>query len=219
MNSGSLNRNKVFVAILFLIAATGLADSLHAGMKTDEPWYNLETRSAIINYNSPDSLDKFNELALAEYDIAPTEEVYPDFFKSHSINRIAAKVDGIYSQVQNLLGLQRQLPKVNITIYANRNQLNDAYLKLFGKKRNIRAWYVFMTNTIYINAEDAHAGVLAHEFAHSIIDGHLLVPASSATAEALAQYVERTLLDSSLYAEERLGGTPGAPPKITTCAR
>lgn len=213
------NRNKLLITIFFIIASAGFADSLHADMKTDRAWYGLETQFAIISYNSTNILEIYNKSHLAEYDVTATEIMSHSFLIPPSINRIVSSVDGIYSQVQTILGLRMQLPKVNIKIFANSNYLNDAYLKLFRKERKVRAWYMFVTNTIYINAEDAHIGVLAHELAHSIIDGNLMVPPSSVTAEALAQYVENKLLDSTNYAQERFGGILDAPTKIIACTR
>ena len=55
------------------------------------------------------------------------------------------------------------------------------------------AWYLYQYHSIYINLEDLHEGILAHEMAHSIIDHYLIIRPPGATAEILARYVDSHL--------------------------
>ena len=71
--------------------------------------------------------------------------------------------------------------------------LYAAHQKIFEKPCRFRAWYVYELNTIYLNVDDVHEGMLAHEIAHSIIDHYLLVRPPKATAEILARYVDKHL--------------------------
>ena len=70
------------------------------------------------------------------------------------------------------------MKKVIITVYHDKKALHAAYQEIFEKPCRFRAWYVYESNTIYLNVRDTHEGVLAHEIAHSIID-HLPVDSSA----------------------------------------
>ena len=89
--------------------------------------------------------------------------------------------------------MRKKTKKVIVNIYQNRDQLNQAYTAIYKKECHIRAWYIYEFNTIYLNVEDLHEGMLAHELAHSIIDHFLLVRPPSASAEILARYVDSHL--------------------------
>ena len=64
---------------------------------------------------------------------------------------------------------------------------------IYKKKREYRAWYIFEYNTIYLNVQDLHSEMFAHEMAHAIIDNYLAVRPPRATAEILARYVGKHL--------------------------
>ena len=94
--------------------------------------------------------------------------------------------------------MHRNMEKVVIIIYPNNKRFYEARTQiigenLIGKKRRIRSWYIFKQNTIYINADDVHEGILAHEMAHAIIDHYLTIRPPRATAEILARYVDKHL--------------------------
>jgi len=50
-----------------------------------------------------------------------------------------------------------------------------------------------MKRIIYLNAGDVHEGILAHEFAHAVIDSYFAVRPPRATAEILSRYVDEHL--------------------------
>ena len=103
------------------------------------------------------------------------------------------KADAVFQRVQNILGMQKKMDKVKINIYKSKAQLNKAYTALYKETCTIRAWYRHRNNTIYVNANDLHEGVLAHELAHAIVDHYLLVRPPRATAEIIARYVDSHL--------------------------
>ena len=91
--------------------------------------------------------------------------------------------------------MRKIMKKVKINIYHDKEELRDAYQQIYNKTCRLRAWYIFEFNTIYLNVDDVHEGMLAHEIAHSIIDHYLTVRPPSATAEILARYVDGHLFD------------------------
>ena len=80
--------------------------------------------------------------------------------------------------------------KVNINIYSNKKGLHRAYFDITRRQCNIRSWYIYERNTIFVNVKDVNEGMLAHEMAHAIIDHYLIVRPPNATAEILARYVD-----------------------------
>ncbi len=90
-----------------------------------------------------------------------------------------------------------KIKNVVIRIYPNKNRFHEIQNKVASEKSRIRtrirAWYIYEQNTIYINNDDVHEGILAHEIAHAIIDHYLTVRPPRATAEILARYVDKHL--------------------------
>ena len=87
-----------------------------------------------------------------------------------------------------------------IILCKNKAQLNEAYSNFnessrsaYGDQTPPKAWYIYELNTIYVNVDDLHEGILAHEMAHSIIDNYLFVRPPEPTAEILARYVDSHL--------------------------
>jgi hypothetical protein len=168
---------------------------MHAEVIKDSDNHNLETRHTIIHYHSIGDLKKF-ERRIDHPD--GKWDFLSDLFGSNSDtihDKVKKKVDGIFRKVQQILGMHKRMDKVHIHICRNRKQLNDKYYRMFGRPCRFQAWYVHQLNTVYVNANDLHEGMLGHEFAHSIIDHYLGVRPPRATAEILAQYVDLHLYD------------------------
>jgi len=93
--------------------------------------------------------------------------------------------------------MRGRIKKVVINIFPNKKRFHEVQNKVAGEKSRIRArvraWYIYEQNTIYINNDDVHEGILAHEMAHAIIDHYLTVRPPKATAEILARYVDKHL--------------------------
>ena len=178
--------NFFFLSLLFLcIAEVRATDAIL--------WKSLETRHTIIHYQSMSDLKRFND----KVDYSPGEWGLKGLFSSSNanmaMNGIKKKVDAVYERVQQILDMRKRMKKVTINIYHNKNQLRTAYYNIFKRNRRIRAWYLYEHNTIYINVDDLHEGILAHEMAHSIIDNYLSVRPPPASAEILARYVDKHL--------------------------
>jgi Zn-dependent peptidase ImmA (M78 family) len=111
------------------------------------------------------------------------------------IDKLKKKVDALYERVQEILDMRKRIKKVTINIFQNKKQLRAAYQEIYKKPCKLRCWYIYEYNAIYINANDLHEGMLAHEMAHSIIDHYLTVRPPRATAEILARYVDSHLFE------------------------
>ena len=91
--------------------------------------------------------------------------------------------------------MRKGFNKVIINLYTDKKELDTAYFELYRAPCQFRSWYTFKLNTIYVNVDDVHEEILAHEMAHSIIDHYLLVRPPAAAAEILAGYVHTHLYD------------------------
>ncbi|OKY76352.1 MAG: hypothetical protein BM485_03695 [Desulfobulbaceae bacterium DB1] len=180
----------VLLLTAWLIAVAGgssWAATIYGGK-----WQQLETRHAVLLFESREVLDLF--AGKIRYDrrrdpaahlLVPSDET--------GDNGITEKIDALFMRVQEILDMRRKMEKVTIKIYPDTGSLRDVYQRLFRSKDAMRAWYLYEKNTIYVTVADVHEGMLAHEMAHAIIDHFFSVRPPSATAEILARYVDKHL--------------------------
>ena len=111
--------------------------------------------------------------------------------------QLAKKLDSLYTKVQRLLDMRKKISRVKVKVYSNKKSLLDAYFKIYGKRAEIRAWYIFEYNTVYVNAKDINEGMLAHEFGHAVSDNYFGARPPRATAEILARYIDAHIHDGN----------------------
>ena len=175
---------------LFFIS---LCSGSQADTTEDIAWESLATKYTVIHYQSIKDLGKF----CAKVKYGPKNwglEVLFSGTRPDALMEITSKkIDLVFEKVQKILGMQKEMDKVNINIYQNKEQLHEAYSEIYQRTCNIRAWYRHANNTVYINANDLQEGMLAHELTHAIVDHYLLVRPPHATAEILARHVDSHL--------------------------
>lgn len=157
-----------------------------------ESWHRVETKYAVIHYKNQESLEAFDE----HISYSPGGWSLGSLFSSkpgNAADSLAQKVDGIFEEIQTILDMRGHVKKVIINVYPSKTKFHEAYFTITGAPCRVRAWYIFEVNTIYVNGEDVHEGILAHEIAHSIIDHYFSVRPPKATAEILARYVDEHL--------------------------
>lgn len=185
--------------IFFLLTPLGMVSGK---TPSDMGWQLLETEHTIINYTSYEDLKRFSRRV--DYDLKQC-----GLFQSFSCSEydtlndeVTKRVDAVYERVQDILGMRTKTEKVIIKIFSNKKQLHAAYRELnkeaiqsYQKSVSIRAFYIQKNDTIYLNIDDLHEGMLAHEMAHAIIGRYFLVRPPTSTAEILAQYVDKHLFE------------------------
>lgn len=179
-------------AIVFFAVFTGSS----YGEKTETTdWQTLGTRYTIIYYQNMNDLLKFNK----NIDYSPGKWGLEGIFSSSDpeirLEKLKKKVDALFSRVQRILDMRKRIKKVSIRIYHDKKQLHDAYYEIFKTKTRMRAWYIYRSNTIYVNMRDLHEGMLVHEMAHHIIDNYFRVRPPPAAGEILARYVDKHLFN------------------------
>ena len=186
--------------------ALSVNDQVLADMLAVNTWERLDTKYATIEYQNPEDLKVFGK----KINYLPQSWFLgslSDHSGSHKLsNEIGIKVDGLFERVQKILQMKKIMRKVVVKIYTDKNQLKNAYAGIAGSSvrcyedhcvkefSSPRAWYIFESNTIFINVDDFHQGVLAHEMAHAVIDHFLGRRPPRDAAETLAQHVEKNLL-------------------------
>lgn len=155
-----------FIILIFILMGQGV---LYAG---SGQWQALKTRYLNLYFQTLADLETFDQK------IAPVR--YSARFSGFTSGSqgphgpLADKVDGLVEKVQLILDMHKPI-RIDIRIYPEKKALQDHYFSVYKKRRNIRAWYVFEENTIYLSVEDLFSGMLAHEIAHAIIDHFLAV--------------------------------------------
>ena len=188
-----LSKKNLFILIhlsffLFLLYGTS------QGETTEEiAWQNIETKYTIIRYQSTNDLKKFNYKVKYDPERSGLKGLFSSSGPDNLKDKVIKKVDVLFERVQQILDMRKKMEKVTINIYQDKDQLKDAFFRIYKRQCRIRAWYRYKNNTVYINVKDLHEGMLAHELAHGIIDHYLLIRPPRATAEILARYVDSHL--------------------------
>ena len=159
---------------------------------TAKGWQTLETRHTVIKYKTSEDLSNFNKAV----DYTPADTNIRWLFRRDSItleDKIRSKTDAIFERVQEILDMKKSMKKIFIELYSDKENLQKAFRNINETYKSYRAGYIYEYNSIYLNVNDVHAGMLAHEMAHAIIDHYMTVRPPSATAEILARYVDSHL--------------------------
>ncbi|WDP91872.1 MAG: hypothetical protein HUN04_20025 [Desulfobacter sp.] len=173
-------RLAVLVFALFLVLPGG------AGAV---PWKVVKTRYLTLYYRYPSDIEQFDDCIEPVKHLAGFSSFSAGEPRTGRFGPLADKVDRLVEKVQLILDMRKPI-RINVRLYPNKRDLHEAYFKLFRKRRQLRAWYLFERNTIYVNVKDLFSGMLAHEVAHAVIDNYMAARPPRATAEILARYVD-----------------------------
>jgi len=178
----------LIVFCFFFICGTARGES-----SPDIKWETIETRHAIVRYQSMDDLKRFNTKIKYRVKGSGLMGLFSSSGPEEIRDIVGKKVDVIFEKVQEILDMRKKMKKVTINVYHDEDQLHAAFEQVYRKSCRIRAWYEFKYHTVFLCVDDMHEGMLAHEMAHGIIDHYLKVRPPTATAEILARYVDTHL--------------------------
>ena len=156
-------------------------------------WQQIHTENTILYFQSLEDLHRFNARIGYDLNCKKDETTIDQKIASALADTIAKKVDALFERSQEVLEMQGFTNKISVKIFNNQQQLNQAFYNLYKKECNVRAWYTHEKLTVYIQLDDLHEGMLAHEFAHAIINHYMIIPLPGKTAEILARYVDTHL--------------------------
>jgi len=179
------------IAVILIGMLLSASDPVVSASETE--WPALATRFTEIYYQEEEDLEKF----YSRIDYGPRDWGIKRLFSSSAPKSlqeaVTKKVDLLFERIQSILGMRKKMDKVNIRLHQDKKQLHQAFFDIYRQKCHLRAWYRYKNNTVYLNLQDLHEGMLAHELAHAIIDHYLLVRPPGAAAEILARYVDSHL--------------------------
>ena len=120
------------------------------------------------------------------------------FFKAHGPGSgyLAEIIDGLFEKVEFYLDMYPKGLKIRIVVCEDGNALEKAYRGLGIKGGVPQAFYYSKNKSVYINAREAGYGVMAHEFAHAIINAYFDNSVPAKTQEILAHYVDEQISQS-----------------------
>ena len=156
----------------------------------NEDWSSMGSNFFVLYYNPSANLEDLErELTkrplyfdqAARYGEVTTQE------------EICRRLDKLYNRVQDVLDMHPKTPKIKIKIFKDRDELNDEFVKIFGKEGDFKSFYVYKYNTIYTSESDIEDSVIIHEIAHAIIDHYFSVIPPKTVGEILAAYVDTHL--------------------------
>jgi hypothetical protein len=181
----------ILIAITALLYL-GMPDAWAAAGKKGK-WKRLRTRLTIIHYHNVQDLFQFNEkIAYFPGDLGVKSLYAPKDAKGIQ-GILTKKVDALFQRAQQILDMPKRVARVNIRVYPSRKTLHAEFERLFKEPCQLRAWYLFEKKGIYLDVEDVHEGILAHEMGHHIIDHFFKARPPSATAEILARFIDANL--------------------------
>ncbi|MDR3089079.1 MAG: hypothetical protein LBU39_04595 [Desulfobulbaceae bacterium] len=152
----------------------------------------LESAYARLMFSNPEDIATLNK----SIDFGESGGWFASSDPAAVEKRLRGKIDALYDKAQRILDMRKPMrPKVLLRVLHDENERATTFFKIFKRNGQARAWYVYEFNTVYINAQDVNEGIIAHEFAHAIIDHYLSVRPPRASAEILATYVDKYLFD------------------------
>ena len=104
--------------------------------------------------------------------------------------KIAARMDMLLEKVKAILDMYPRTSKIAVRIFADREELNGEYLKIFKKSEDYRSFYVNKYKTIYTSEDDISDSVMAHEMGHAVVDHYFSIIPPAKISEVLASYVD-----------------------------
>ena len=190
-NGRAFSKIAASIAITFLLGSLLFYSILFAQgdevLPDDEDWSSMEGNFFVLYYEPAANLEDIKRELTKRPLYFDQAARYGEVTTSREI---CYRLDKLYNRVQDVLGMHPKIPKINIVIFKNRDELNDEFAKIFGKNEDFRSFYVYKHNTICTSESDIEDSVIIHEMAHAIIDHYFSVIPPETVGEILASYVD-----------------------------
>ena len=189
-------QKRVFPQTPICLLVLALAFTLvPAGVRAEGPWHNLESKHVSIYYKSPDELEKFTSRIRPKKYTKTVDDLYMSSSR-YSPNDPAAIVDRLFLRVQRILGMRVAGLRVRIMVHPGQDEITEQFKRYMGYEMKSPAFYFKRKNTIHVHLERLHAGILAHEMAHAVIEHSLGAPRGSHASETLCRYVDSQIMSN-----------------------
>lgn len=184
----------VSLASLIILVFSG---HICAGTSEPDNWHQIHTKNTILCFQRLDDVPRLYARIDHDPDSQKSEKEVDLHHFSNMAPTLANKIDTLFERSQELLEMEGFTNKIRVKVFNDRQHFNHAFFRLYKKECTVRAWYTHEQLTVYIHLDDIHEGMLAHEFAHAIMNHYMIVPLPGKTAEILARYV-----DTHVHADE-----------------
>ena len=187
---------KIFapLAVSFLLSAALFCSSSFAQdeevLPDNEGWGSMESNFFVVDYDPSVNLEEI-ERALTKRPLYFDQAAR--YGEVTTPQEICYRLDKLYNRVQDVLDMHPKTPKITIKIFKYEDELNREHVKIFGKDGDLKSFYVYKYNTIYVSESDMEDSVIIHEMAHAIIDHYFSVIPPETVSEILAAYVDAHL--------------------------
>lgn len=147
----------------------------------------IKTRYATIRYNDSEILREFND------------ELYLGRHLTYQLRKLPAitvadevrnKLNVVVEKVETVLDMFPPILYFYLVLLPTDDDVQEVYLKKYGKRVNHIAYYSLSEKTIYISVSDLNLQVLAHELGHMVVDHYFKVRPPYKIHEVLAQFAE-----------------------------
>ena len=175
-----LNFSRVTIIFLFILLLTSVSSA-----------YELKTEYTTILYEKGDQLSRFNKeirLGRLSYLLRNRKSITID-------DEIKNKIDVIVERVETILEMIPNKLNFKLVLLSSENEVQTTFKNKYGRNVDYIAFYSPRDKTVFVSVKDVDLGILAHEFAHVIIDQYYGIPSPEKLHEILAEYVEMHLKD------------------------
>ena len=180
--------------VVFLLGMAPLSSSLFAQDYETLPgngeWSSMESNYFVIHYDPSADLDSI-EKSLTKRPLYFDQAAR--YGEVTARGEICARLDKLYNRVQDVLDMHPKTPMIKIIIFRDSDALNAKYAEIFGTAADLKSFYIYKYNTIYVSESDMDDSVMIHEMAHAVMDHYFTVLPPESVAEILAAYVETHL--------------------------
>ncbi len=153
--------------------------------------FEITTDYTSIIYNNENHLHEFNNsIYLGRYNY---------LVRNKNIitvrDEIKFKIDLVIDRIKKILDMYPKDLKFKIALCGTENDVQKAYRIIYGKKVDYSAFYALKGDMVYFSADNVELSVVAHEFAHVIMEKYFEVSPPVKVHELLARYAERHIAD------------------------
>lgn len=163
--------------------------------KTEEGWSKVSSAYFTVYYRPDANLKRiFGRIDTRAFSVLHNPPV-PASVLSGIEDRIAYRLDMLFTRVKEILDMFPPGIHVNIKIFKNRKEVNNEFCRLARSAQECRSFYIYSHNTIYTSEQDISDSVIAHEMTHALVDHYFSATPPGKVAEILATNVDLHLDD------------------------
>jgi len=154
--------------------------------------YELKSRYAVISYENPKDLKKFNK----ELYVGGRLRSKVNRYKADTIEEeVIAKINVITEKAMQALDMHPRPLNYSIHILPNTRAVAKAFKEVYNVDVDYIAFFSPRLNRIFYSANNGRLRVTCHEIGHVIVENYFKISPPQRIHEVMAQYVEKHIND------------------------